>query len=420
MGAVLVLDTGPDFSVPAARRLLGERVRAIPRLRQRLLAAPPGCGTPFWADDPGFDPCAHIRQVSCPPPGDERALLDVAAAQLERRMPRRRPLWSAVFVTGLAGGGTGLIVIMDHVLADGVAGLAVLAGLADQFAGSLADPDADFPRPAPRARALAADAWARRLRHVARPAVSLRRLRQGLAELGGARPPRALPTSLNKPAGPRRRLDVVTADLAAVRELGHAHGGTVNDVVLAAAAGALRTLLAARGEDLPRVTVSVPVSARQAVTGGQLGNQVGVMPVTVPADGDLGTRVSRAAAITRDRKFQGRGTSAALLASAFLLLARARMLRWFLDRQHIIHTLVTNLRGPGERLTIAGAPVRALIVIPAIAGNVTVTFGVLSYAGTLRITVLSDPAGMPDAPALADALHDELDGIGVCSGYGGP
>jgi diacylglycerol O-acyltransferase / wax synthase len=153
------------------------------------------------------------------------------------------------------------------------------------------------------------------------------------------------------------------------------------------------------------------VSARQADTGGQLGNQVGVMPVTVPADGDPGTRVSRVAAVTQDRKLQGRGTSAALLASGFLLLARAGMLRWFLDRQHIIHTLVTNLRGPGERLTVAGAPVRALIVIPAIAGNVTVTFGVLSYAGTLRITVLSDPAGMPDAAALATALRAELDSL---------
>lgn len=96
VGAVLVLDTGPGFSVTQARRLLGERAGAVPRLRQRLRSAPPGCGRPFWADDPAFDPRAHIRQVRCPPPGDERALLDVAAAQLERPLSRSRPLWSAV------------------------------------------------------------------------------------------------------------------------------------------------------------------------------------------------------------------------------------------------------------------------------------------------------------------------------------
>jgi WS/DGAT/MGAT family acyltransferase len=424
VGAVLVLDTGPGFSVAEAQRLFGERIRAIPRLRQRLRRAPPGCGSPFWADDPAFDAGAHIRQARCPPPGDERALLDLAAAQLARPLPPARPLWSAMFVTGLADGGTGLIVVMDHVLADGVAGLAVLARLVDQAAGpamitargvlapGVRPVPGPFPVPAPSVRALAADAWASRLRHIAEPRASLRRFRQGLAELGGARPPRALPpTSLNRPVGPRRRIDLVTADLAAVRGLGHARGGTVNDVVLAAVAGALRALLAARGEELPQVTVSVPVSARRPAGDGKLGNQVGVMLVTVPAGGGLGARVSRVAAITRGHKSQARGASAALLVPVFLLLARIGLLRWFASHQRSIHTFVTNLRGPEEPFTFAAAPVRALIAIPVTTGNVTVTFGVLSYAGKLRITVMSDPGRMPDAPALAAALRAELDGL---------
>src|SRR5579859_3637148 len=132
IGAVLVLDAAPGFSVAGARRLLGERIQAVPRLRQRLYRAPPGCGRPYWADDPAFDVGRHVRQVRCPPPGDERALLDLAAAQLGEPMPRSRPLWSATFVTGLADGGTALLLIMDHVLADGIAGLAVLGALADQ------------------------------------------------------------------------------------------------------------------------------------------------------------------------------------------------------------------------------------------------------------------------------------------------
>ena len=422
VGAVLVLDTGPGFSVADARCLFGERIRAIPRLRQRLRRAPPGCGSPFWADDPAFDADAHIRQARCPPPGDERALLDLAAAQLARPLPMSRPLWSAVFVTGLAGGGTGLIVIMDHVLADGVAGLTVLGGLMDQAAGPAvitargAPPPLPLPlpapAPAPRARALAADAWSSRLRRVAEPRASLRRFRQGLAEFGRARPPRSLPpTSLNRPTGSRRRIDVVTADLAAIRALGHARGGTVNDVVLAAVAGALRTILAMRGEELRQVTVSVPVSARQPAGDGELGNQVGAMLVTVPAGGDLGARVSRVAAITRDRKPQARDASAALLVPVFLLLARIGLFRWFANHQRLVHTFVTNLRGPEEPLTFAAAPVRALIMIPATTGNVTVTFGVLSYAGTLRIAVVSDPGRVPDAPALADALRAQLGGL---------
>jgi diacylglycerol O-acyltransferase / wax synthase len=296
VGAVLVLGTGPGFSVADAQRLLGERIHAVPRLRQRLRRAPPGCGRPFWADDPLFDLRHHVRQLPCPPPGDERALLAVAAAVTGAPLPRSRPLWSATFVTGLAGGGTGLVIVMNHVLADGIGGLAVLARLVDETP----DPPpghperAGFPVPAPGVRTLAAEAWVGRARRLTHPGRSVGAIRQGLAELGGARPPRRLPaTSLNRPTGPQRRIDAVAADLAAVRDLGHAYGGTVNDVILAAIAGALRALLARRGEQLDLVTVAVPVSARRAAAGGQLGNQVGVMPVALPARGDLAARVPR-------------------------------------------------------------------------------------------------------------------------------
>ena len=416
IGAVLMLEAAPGFSIAEARRVLGERICAVPRLRQRLYRAPPGCGRPYWADDPAFDIDEHVRQVRCPPPGDERALLDLAGVQLGEPLPRSRPLWSATFVTGLNGGGTGLLVVMDHVLADGIAGLAVLGTLVDQGAATAAAQAGQFPAPAPRARELAIDACRGRLRR-ARPAGpatprqarGLRRIRAGIAELGGVRPPRRRPaTSLNQPVGPRRRLDVAAVDLAAVRDLAHVHGGTVNDVVLAAVAGALRTLLAARGEHLAEITITVPVAARRAAAGGELGNQIGIMPVTVPAAGDLGTRVTRTAQITRERKARARGASAALFVPAFLLLARTGLLRWFTSHQRIVQTFVTDLRGPQHPLTFGGAAVRAIIAVPATSGNVTVTFAAASYAGTLRITILSDPARTPDAPALAAALRNEL------------
>jgi len=415
IGAVLVLGATPGFSVAEARRTFGERIRAVPRLRQRLYRAPPGCGRPYWADDPAFDIHEYVRQVRCPPPGDERALLDLAAAQLREPLPRSRPLWSATFVTGLADGGTGLLVVMDHVLADGVAGLAVLGTLVDQVAETAPARADRFPVPAPRARELAAEAWRGRLRRAGRTqsgapgqARGLRRIREGMAELGGARPPRRPLISLNRPVGPRRRLDVVTVDLAAVRDLGHAHRGTVNDVVLAAVAGALRTLLAARGEQLGEVTITVPVAARRAATGGELGNQIGIMPVTVPATGDFGARVSRTAEITRERKSRARGASATLFVPAFRLLARTGLLRWFARHQRVVQTFVTDLHGPEEPLTFGGAAVRAIIPIPTTTGNVTVTFAAASYAGTLCITILSDPSRVPDAPALAAALRHEL------------
>jgi diacylglycerol O-acyltransferase / wax synthase len=239
----------------------------VPRLRQRLYRAPPGCGRPFWADDPAFDLSRHVRQVPCPASGDERALLDVATVVIGEPLPRSRPLWSATFVAGLAGGGTGLVVVMNHVLADGIGGLAVLAGLVDEGSAlpSARAAAVSFPAPAPRGRGAGRRGLGGPGTPPGPPGGQRPHHRQGLAELGDARPPRRLPrTSLNRPTGPRRRLDVITADLAAVRGLGHAHGGTVNDVILAAVTGALRAVLAGRGEQLDSVTVSVPVSARLA------------------------------------------------------------------------------------------------------------------------------------------------------------
>jgi len=132
-------------------------------------------------------------------------------------LPRSRPPWSATFVTGLVGGGTELVIVMNHVLADGIGGLAVLAKLLDEIPGRPpGNPEwARFPVPGPRAHTLAADVWAGRTRRLTHLARSLHTIRQGLAELGGTRPPRRLPaTSLNRPSGPQRRLDVAAADSA--------------------------------------------------------------------------------------------------------------------------------------------------------------------------------------------------------------
>jgi diacylglycerol O-acyltransferase / wax synthase len=410
IGAVLVLSADAGLRVERARQLIGERICVLPRMRQRLHRAPPGCGRPYWADDPAFDVRHHVRQVVCPAPGDERALLDVAAALIVRPLPRSRPLWSATIVTGLADGGYGLVFVMDHVLADGIGGLGVLARLADEKPGpSAAGVPVPYPAPAPTAGVLAADAWTERAARLAHLGDGVRAIRQGLVELDGVRPPgRMPPTSLNRPTGPLRRLDVVSADLAAIRDLGHACGGTVNDVILAAVAGALRALLASRGERLNLVTISAPVSGRQSDTAAVLGNQVGTMLVTFRTDGGLADRVTRAAAVTRERKRAARGASAGLLGPLFRLLAAAGLLRWFFNHQRLIHTFVTNLRGPAGPLTLDGVSLRAVLPVPETTGNIPVTFAALSYAGTLWLTVLSDPALVPDVAVLTAALGQEL------------
>src|SRR5439155_21367064 len=109
VAAVLVLAGGSGLSLAQVRGALAERIRAVPRLRQRLVRVPPGCGRPVWGDDPDFDVRRHVRCAPCRYPGDEQALLDTAAAVVAERLPRSRPLWTVVLLTGPAGGAVALL-----------------------------------------------------------------------------------------------------------------------------------------------------------------------------------------------------------------------------------------------------------------------------------------------------------------------
>jgi diacylglycerol O-acyltransferase / wax synthase len=404
VGAVLVLDAGRGFDVDGAVALLGERIERVPRLRQHLARVPAGCGHPIWVDDPRFDLARHVTVVAAPA-GDDAAVLEIAAARVTTPLPMSRPLWSATFVTGLADDRVALVVVFHHVLADGLGGLAVLAELLDTPVD--ASNTRGFPQPPPTRRQLRADARRTRLAALRRLPTALRDVRAAARELDLARMKPAPRTSLNRPTGPRRRLATVRTDLAPIRDLAHARGATVNDVVLAAVAGALRRLLLCRGERLDEVVVSVPIAPSTAGAAGP-GNRGGVMPLRLPTRGDPGERLRAVAAATAARKQGTRGASAALLAPLFRLLAAVGLLRWFIDHQRMVTTFVTNLPGPDGPVTLAGLPVVDMQPVSLTTGNVTVAFAVLSYAGALTMTVAADPDQVGDLDLLVAALDDEF------------
>jgi diacylglycerol O-acyltransferase / wax synthase len=408
VAGVLVLATGSPLELSGVREAVAERIRAVPRFRQRLVRVPFGYGRPIWVDDPGFDIRDHVHVLRCPAPGDEEALLSVAAETAVRRLPRDRPLWSLTVVTDLAGDDNAMIVVFHHVMADGIGGLAVLQHLVD---GAPTAPPSAFPGPFPGRRELFVDAVRSRLDTWAHLPASARRLPRAVSELALRRIVRAPQCSLNQPTGPRRALGVARARLSALHALAHANDATINDVVLAAVAGAVRGLLAHRGESVDTLVVSVPVSARRSASATVLGNQSGVMPVPLPLAGDSVHRLDAIAGITRDRKASTPGASAAILGPAFRGLARLGVFEWFINRQRLVNTFVTNLRGPDARLSFLGAPVTDVIAVSLITGNVTVAFTVFSYAGTLNVTAVADPDHCPDLPILVRELRRELDDL---------
>ena len=231
--AILRLETSGDFSLARLRQVISERILAMPRLRQRLVRVPVGCGHPVWVDDRDFDIDQHVRSVSCRHPGDERALFDTALSVIMEPLPRQAPLWSVALITELADGGAAVVVVLHHVLADGLGGLNVLAALVDP---GLEPAGVPFPRPRPALPILARDALLKRLLGMRQAASSWRSLRRMMLAGGGFRPDPAVPCSLVQPTSSRLGMTAIRLERAPLAAEAHRKGATANDAVLLAVA----------------------------------------------------------------------------------------------------------------------------------------------------------------------------------------
>jgi diacylglycerol O-acyltransferase len=407
VGAVLILDVRGGLDVSLLRTVLQQRIAAVPRLRQRLEKVPLGCGRPVWVDDPGFNIDDHLRVSKQRSEIDDACLLDIAADLVTKPLPEDRPLWAAILVPALTGGRAAVVLVMHHVVGDGLAGLAVLRALLDD---PPTPPRAADPQPHPSRAALAKDAWRDHIRSLRRLPKAMVRLSAAFGELGPSLSQRALPCSLNKPTGPHRSLRTIVADLHQVHELARSHGATVNDLVLTAVTGALRQLLTERGEELDTLVVSVPFAARARTELDQLGNRSGVIPVRLPVTGAFSDRLAAVSGIMLAAKQHERGATTAVLGPVFRLLARLGLYQYFIDHQSFVHTFVSDLRGPNAPLNLLGCRVLDVVPLSVATGNVTVSFTALSYDNRLVITITSDPETCPDVDRLCNPLTSQLAG----------
>ena len=410
VGAMLVLGESGALEAGQLMAFIDRQLPAVPRLRQRLVSVPLGCGRPIWVDDPAFQITDHLSVIRCPAPGGRDAALDVAARVLTTRLPRYRALWVAAIVTDLEDDQTALIIALHHALADGMGALAVLAALVDGEVQMPADqpPEPDFPRPRPTHAQLRGDAAKGLLREVSALPVAVIKGIWALVQFAPALGRRLAPSSLNRLTGPDKRFVTASCPLAELHTAAHARGATINDAVLCAVTGALSRLLAGRGEILNAVTVSVPVSLRRSASVHDLGNQTGVTVLRLPAAGEARARLRSVANLSRTARHFAPEASNALFYWAFRVLAGLGLYGRFLDRQRVNHTFVTNLRGPETRMSLGGFPVLDLIALSTQGGNVTVSFAVLSYAGRLTITLIADPQTCPDLDRLQFLLQAEL------------
>lgn len=401
-----------ELDLAAIRRRLERRLTRAPELRRVVRRPPPLCGPPLWVDDADFSIERHVRAAGVDAPGDEAALLRTAELLLRPLLDRSRPLWELWFLTGLAGGRLGLLFKVHHALADGLAAIALLASLVDVDPDAAEPPPAPWtPEPPPPAPTLLADAWRRRagavatiVRHPVRLTRELSSVVGDVAETlrAGANSPG---TSLHALPGSARLLRAVHLDLERVRATAHAHGATVNDVLLSMVAGGLRELLLSRGERVADVglNVSVPAALRSAGAARELGNAVGTMVVAIPVgEPDAGRRLERIAAATRAAKAT---QHPAYVQDMIAWLAALGLSQPFARHQRLVHTFATNMPGPRETLTLLGARIEAVLPLVGLAGNVTVLFAALSYRGRFDVAVVADAAACPDVDVLVEGMN---------------
>lgn len=411
-GAVLFLDAADDFDLTEAVEMFGARVAQVPRLHQLLVDLPLGHGRPIWVEDADFVLGDQMAKIVCPTPANEEAVLGIAARVVNTPLPRSRPLWSATLVTAASSGAkvrvVALVVVFHHVMADGIGGLAVLAGLADGGAPPGESPKAVPLDAIPSRTALFLDAWRERIASIRRIRGEIRKSLNGVAALRSAASIRSVHGSLNVPTRDARLLEAVSVGLGDLRTSSHAAGATVNDAVLAAIAGSLRRLMELRGESLNDVVISVPFSTRRATVGSELGNHSGVTPLVIPTGGDRTDRLAAVGAITLAAKRAPRAASTAVLGPLFRGLDRVGAYRWFIDRQRMINTVVSSVHGPEKAISVLGCTVTRIVPLGVPTGNLPVTFVALTYSSVLTVTIVSDPDACPDVRMLRAILIDEL------------
>ncbi|MGE3496942.1 MAG: wax ester/triacylglycerol synthase family O-acyltransferase [Candidatus Binatia bacterium] len=434
VGAVMLFDAGPvrtadgGIDIERIRSAIESRLHLVPRFRQRL-AFLPYERLPIWIDDDRFRLAYHVRHAALPRPGDERMLKRLVGQIMSQQLDRTRPLWEMWFVEGCENDQFALISKTHHCVIDGVAGADLLSVIMEPLPnGEIAEPIAWTPRPHPSSRRLVLDEVRRRLaqpldvvraaRRVWRaPEAALAKLEETVSALAEALSPALTPASLlpiNTPIGPTRRVDWTAMPLAECKAIKNALGGTVNDVVLATASGALRRFCLRRGVDPNALDVRavVPVSVRTSEERGQLGNRI--TEVIAPLPIQLEHPVARLDAV-RTTMSGLKESKQALGGEVMTAIAEWTVPNVLVQavklamRSRPYNLTVTNVPGPQIPLYFLGCEMKTAYPVVPLLQNVGLVVGLFSYNGGLFWGLTADWETVPDLHDFAVALETSFD-----------
>ena len=430
---VYLLEAGRGgLGYDAVRELLGRRLPPAGPLRRRLVDVPLGLHHPLWVEDPDFDLDYHIRRVSLPAPGGQEELADLAAEISSRALERSRPLWELHVVEGLEGGRVGLVGKVHHAAVDGVSGAELMTTLLDLEPEPSEQEVVDTWRPeqVPPSAALVAGALAARAVQVPRAFKTAFDVFEKAIQLSKQNRAAVLPpppalfgaprTSLNRAITAQRRVAFSTLRLEDLKAVRRRFSCTVNDVVLALCAGALRSYLCDRSE-LPRdpIVALVPRSVRSDGERGSHGNRVSAVLTSLATH--IEDPVGRLAAVT---EAMGRAKSQEEMIGSTMVrevselgmpaviagVARLVSQMHAFDRlRPAFNVTISNVAGPSFPLFLAGARVVGLYPLGPVGEGAGLNITVISYCGTLYIGLNACRKTVPDPSDLSWRISRSLE-----------
>lgn len=416
-----VIELEPPVGLERLEHALGERLLRIGRFRQRVEER---SGSLCWADDPHFDIARHIKRVRLPRPGGKSELQRFVAEQAMTPLNPNHPLWQFDIVEYDAGGAA-VVARIHHAIADGISLINVLLSLVDG-GGEIAPermPLADKPEggmlgsildPISWGLQLSGQVWRKTFSLVGNPTQTLRDSTSIAAELAYlALMPSDSQTRLKgQLSGNKRVAWTDPVALPEVQVVSKALGCSINDMLLAAVAGALNGYLAAKGDETKGIEVRalVPINLRRSGTDQELGNRFGIIAVELPVG--LDNPLARLYEV--HRRMDALKSSYEPLVTFGLLEALGHAPKMVQDEVFEIllgraTAVMTNLPGPQEPLYLAGSRIGQIIYWVPQAGEIGLGVSILSYNGQVQFGLMTDAALVPDPEAVVSRFEPEFE-----------
>ncbi len=424
----LTIVEGPPPSMNDFLEQIRRRLHLVPRYRHKLAHTALDSGRPVWVDDPSFNLEYHIRHAALPTPGGWEQLQGLTAWIFSQQLDRSKPLWEMWLIEGLEDDRFALITKTHHSLIDGIAGVDLATVLFDlspdppqiPYSGRPWQP---HPEPgtahllaaglvgAVRAGMTLVEGALDALSHPERALSHAREAAEGVGEIVWAGLNPAPETPLNVPIGPHRRFVGITSQLEDFKPDKNAFGGTVNDVILAVVAGALRSFLISRGRHTAGVEMRalVPVSVR--TEGEQGGNRIVVMRGPLPIYiSDPVNRLRFVSGAMDGLKESKQALGAEVIAGAQnfappTILAQASRLNF---STRLFNLIVTNVPGPQFPLYVLGREMLHAIPVAFLPENHALAIAIMSYNGQMNFGLLGDFDALPDIESIGENIAAEL------------